>query len=219
MIRPGGLVSMPDVAVWLVNATPPSTPRSKTEVHVFTVCRREEPVKTSQLNELVSVHSHEATRGKQGVTRPLMLGIKFPAIKTVVKLEASRTTCNRRSTPIIAPRRNRKNVGRFKMPYERSDEIMGHFQIVIQKNEDFFAPFRREPVIRKEKIVFRRDDYLDRRKFAFNPGHIVVRALVVEDYNRTSAGKFLGSYASRRQQMFQMLSAVVIQNRQTNGLH
>ena len=66
---------------------------------------------------------------------------------------------------------------------------MIHFQIVIQKHEDVFSPFLREPVIRKEKIVFRRDDYLDRRKFAFNPSHIVIGALVIEDYNGTGARK------------------------------
>ena len=66
---------------------------------------------------------------------------------------------------------------------------MIHFQIVVQKHENVFGPFLREPVIRKEKIVFRRHDCLDRRKFTFNPGHIVVGALVIEDYNGAGAGE------------------------------
>ena len=114
---------MPDDAVRLINTTPSSTPRSKTEIHIFAVCRRKEPIKTAQFNELVSVNSHEATRGKQCVTGLLMLRIEFPAIKAVFKLQARRTTRNRRSIPIIAPRRDGKNIGRFEMPYQRSQEI------------------------------------------------------------------------------------------------
>ena len=43
---------MPDDAAWLVNAAPSSTPRTKTEVQIFAVRRRKEPIKSSQLNEL-----------------------------------------------------------------------------------------------------------------------------------------------------------------------
>ena len=90
------------------------------------------------------------------------------------------------------------------MLYQRSDEIAIDFQIVVEKNENVFRPFLREPVVREEKIVFWRHDRFDRRKFALNPSHVVIGALVIEDYNRTGAGKFLRSLASRRQQMLQM---------------
>ena len=104
MIRPGGLVPMPDVAVWLVNATPPSTPRSETNIQILAICGIKQPVKPAQFNELLSVHSHKAARGKQGVTSLLMFSIEFPAVKAVVKLQTSRTTRDLVSVPIVAPR-------------------------------------------------------------------------------------------------------------------
>src|SRR5512132_4268506 len=108
-------MSMPHDAAWLVNATPPSTPRTKTEVHIFTVCRRKESVKTSQLHKLVSINSHKAAGGKQSVRRLLVLSIEFPAIKAAFEIQTGRATGNFRSVPIIAARRNRKNIGRFEM--------------------------------------------------------------------------------------------------------
>jgi hypothetical protein len=210
---------MPDDAFRLVNATPSSTPRAKTEIHIFTVSGRKEPVKTSQVDELLPINSHKPAGRKQGMTSLLMLRVEVPTVKAVFKTQASRATGNFASIPIIAPRRNGKNIRRFEVLYQRSQEIAIYFQIVVEKHEDVFSPFLCQPVIGKKKIVFRRYDCLDRRKFAFNPGHIVVSALVVEDYNRTGAGKILRGRASGRQQMLQMFFAVVIQNRQTNGFH
>jgi hypothetical protein len=55
---------MPDVAVWLVNATPSSTPRSETNIQILAIGGIKQPVKPAQFNEFVSVHSHKAPRSK-----------------------------------------------------------------------------------------------------------------------------------------------------------
>jgi len=93
---------MPDVAVWLINAAPTSTPRSETNIQILAICGIKQPVKPAQFNELLSVHSHKAARGKQGVTPVLMFSIEFPAVKAVVKLQTSRTTRDLASIPIVA---------------------------------------------------------------------------------------------------------------------
>src|SRR5439155_10420727 len=103
MVRPGSLVSMPDVAVWLVNATPSSTPRSKTNIQILAICWIKQAVKSAKFNELISVHSHKTARGKQSMTSLLMLRIEIPTVKAVLKLQAGRTTGNLPSFPIIAP--------------------------------------------------------------------------------------------------------------------
>src|SRR5436190_19865646 len=108
---------MPDEAVWLINATPSSSTRAKTEVHILKVCRRKQPVKTSQLKELFPINSHKAAGRKQGMTGLLMLRIKVPAVKAVFECKAGRATGNCSSLPIIAPRRNGKNLWRLEMPY------------------------------------------------------------------------------------------------------
>ena len=108
---------MPDDAAWLINAAASSTPRAKTEVQIFAVRRHKEPIKSSQLNELLSINRHKAARGKQRVTRLLMFGIEVPTVKAVFEIQAGWATSNLRSTPVIAPGRNGKNVGRFEMPH------------------------------------------------------------------------------------------------------
>src|SRR5437660_1258725 len=117
MICPRTLASMPDDASRLVNTAPTSTPCSETEVHIFAVCRRKKPVETSQFEELLSINSHKAAGRIQSVTGLLPLRVEFPAVKAVLELQVRRTTCNLRSVPIIAPRRNGKNIGRFEMPH------------------------------------------------------------------------------------------------------
>jgi len=77
---------MPDNAVWLINAAPPTAPCSKTEIHIFAVRRYKQRVETTELNKLVSVHSHETARAKEGVTSLLMLRVELPTVKTVFKL-------------------------------------------------------------------------------------------------------------------------------------
>src|SRR3954453_2805517 len=107
---------MPDDAGRLINAAPTSTPCSETEVYIFAICRSKESVKTSQFEELVSVHSHKATGSKQSMTSLLNFRIEVPTIKAVFEFQAGRTTRNRCSVPIVAPRRNGKNIGRLEMP-------------------------------------------------------------------------------------------------------
>src|SRR5215469_18365956 len=99
---------MPHDAVRLVNATPSSTPRTKAQVNIFAVCRREESIKTSQLKELLSINSHEATRREEGMACVLLLCGEFPSIKAVSKLQAGWSAGDLGSVPIVAPRRNRK---------------------------------------------------------------------------------------------------------------
>ena len=111
------LVAVPDDAAWLVNATPSSTPCAKTEIDIFAVCWRKKPVETCQLKEFLSINSHKAARREQGVTGLLMLRIEFPAVKPVFEIQAGWAAGNLCSIPIIAPRRNGKNLWRLEMPY------------------------------------------------------------------------------------------------------
>src|SRR5437763_17168545 len=124
MTRPGALVSMPHDAGRLINAAPTSTPCSETEVHVFAVCRRKKPVETSKFEELLSIDSHKAAGPKQRVTDLLPPSVEFPTVKTVFELQSRRPTDNHCHIPVVAARRNRKNIRRFKMPNQRSEEIV-----------------------------------------------------------------------------------------------
>src|SRR5437667_9153026 len=107
---------MQDEAAWLINATPSSSARAKTEDHILTVCRRKQPVKTSQLKELFPINSHKAAGGKQGMTGLLMLRIKVPAVKAVFECKAGRATGNCSSLPIVTSCRNGENIWRFEVP-------------------------------------------------------------------------------------------------------
>src|SRR4030095_6216039 len=104
---------MPYHTVRLVKATPSSTPRSEAEVHIFAVCRRKEPIETSKVNELLSIHGHKAARCKQRMACLLLLRIEVPTVKTVPELQSRRSVRYPVAVPIIAPRRNGKNIRRF----------------------------------------------------------------------------------------------------------
>src|SRR5215216_1504847 len=102
---------MPHDAARLINAAPTSTPCSETEVDVFTVCRRKEPVEPSQFEKLLSINSHKAARRIQSVTGLLPLSVEMPVVKTVFEVQSRRTTGSRCAIPVIAARRNGKNIG------------------------------------------------------------------------------------------------------------
>src|SRR5882724_6137550 len=105
------------------------------------------------------------------------------------------------------------------MPDQRLQKMFIHPQVVVQQHDNVILQLRQKPVIGKQKIVFRRDHRSHRRKLPLDPLHVGIRAAIVQNKNGTTAQKFLGGGDGCWQQMLQMLPAIVIQNRETDGFH